>query len=111
MNMKTKVISIALAGTMALSAAPFAGAITSATFHDVRPSDWYYSAVNHVVERNYFNGVGANTFAPHQGMTRAMAVTVLSRMFGGDLSDYTGKTVFADVPSDAYYTKAVQWVQ
>lgn len=109
MNMKTKVIFIALAGTMALSAAPFAGAITSATFHDVQLSDWYYSAVNHVVERNYFNGVGANTFAPHQGITRAMAVTVLSRMFGGDLSSYTGKTDFTDVPVNAYYAKAVQW--
>lgn len=109
MSIKTKVVSIALTGAMALSTAPLSGAITSATFRDVQPSDWYYSAVNHVVERNYFNGVDVNTFAPYQGMTRAMAVTVLARMFGGDLSSYTGKTDFTDVPSDAYYAKAVQW--
>ena len=107
---KTKIASLALAGTMALSTAPFAGAaITPNTFSDVKPSDWYYSAVDHVVSHGYFNGVGANTFAPNGSMNRAMAVTVLARMFGGDLSSYNGKTAFTDVPSDAYYAKAVQW--
>lgn len=109
MNIKAKLTSLALAGTLAFSFVPNAGAINADTFNDVKPSDWYYNAVSHVVERNYFNGVSSTSFAPHQGMTRAMAVTVLSRMFGNDLSGHTGKTAFTDVPIDAYYAKAVQW--
>ncbi len=109
MKLKPKIISIALAGTLALGTATTAGAVNSDRFNDVKATDWYYSAVNHVVDRNYFNGVGANTFAPNQSLNRAMAVTVLARMFGGDLSGYNGKTAFTDVPSDAYYAKAVQW--
>ncbi len=109
MNMKIKLVSLVLAGTITFSLATNAGAVGTAAFTDVRPGDWYYNAVNHVVERNYFNGVNANTFAPHQSMTRAMAVTVLARMFGGDLSCYDGRTTFADVPTNAYYAKAVQW--
>lgn len=109
MNMKIKVVSLALAGTLALSLSPGAFAANASAFQDVKPNDWYYSAVTHVVERNYFNGVGNNSFAPNESMTRAMAVTVLARMFGGNLSGYTGKTHFTDVPADAYYAKAVQW--
>ena len=109
MKLKPKIISIALAGTLALGTATTAGAVNSDRFNDVKATDWYYSAVNHVVDHNYFNGVGANTFAPNQSLNRAMAVTVLARMFGGDLSGYNGKTAFTDVPSDAYYAKAVQW--
>ena len=109
MKLKPKIISIALTGTLALGTATTAGAVSSDRFNDVKATDWYYSAVNHVVDHNYFNGVGANTFAPNQSLNRAMAVTVLARMFGGDLSGYNGKTAFTDVPSDAYYAKAVQW--
>ena len=109
MNMKIKVVSLALSGTLALSLTPGAFAANASAFQDVKPNDWYYSAVNHVVECNYFNGVGNNSFAPNESMTRAMAVTVLARMFGGDLSSYSGKTAFTDVPVDAYYAKAVQW--
>ena len=107
---KTRIASLALAGTLALGTAPFAGAaISPNTFKDVKPADWYYSAVDHVVTHGYFNGVEANLFAPNSTLNRAMAVTVLSRMFGGDLKGYTGKTNFKDVPLDAYYAKAVQW--
>ena len=108
---KTRIASLALAGTMALGTAPFAGAaISPNTFQDVKPGDWYYSAVDHVVSNGYFNGVDVNLFAPNETLNRAMAVTVLARMFGGDLKGYTGKTNFTDVPLDAYYAKAVQWV-
>ena len=107
--MKRNIVSIALAGTLAFGAAASAGAVNAQNFSDVKSSDWYYNAVNHVVERNYFNGVGPDTFAPHQELNRAMAVTVLARMFGGDLSGCDGKTTFTDVPADAYYAKAVQW--
>ena len=88
MKLKPKIISIALAGTLALGTATTAGAVSSDRFNDVKATDWYYSAVNHVVDHNYFNGVGANTFAPNQSLNRAMAVTVLARMFGGDLSSW-----------------------
>ena len=57
MNMKRNIVSIALAGTLAFGAAASAGAVNAQNFSDVKSSDWYYNAVNHVVERNYFNGV------------------------------------------------------
>lgn len=110
MNMKCKFASAALAAVLAMETATSAfAAIIPTTFNDVKPSDWYYGAVDHVVTRGYFNGVGANTFAPNASMSRAMAVTVLARMFADDLDNYTGKTAFVDVPTNAYYAKAVEW--
>ena len=87
MNMKCKFASAALAAVLAMETATSAfAAIIPTTFNDVKPSDWYYGAVDHVVTRGYFNGVGANTFAPNASMSRAMAVTVLARMFADDLN-------------------------
>lgn len=63
MNIKSKLVSIALAGTLAFTLTTGAAAVGN--FTDVQPSDWYYDAVHHVVERNYFNGVSNTSFAPH----------------------------------------------
>ena len=107
--MQKRFLTTLLAGVMAASLTTTASAASATDFTDVKPSDWFYSAVDHVVSHNYFNGTSGTEFTPNGSMTRAMAVTVLSRMFGGDMSQYDGKTTFSDVPSDAYYAKAVQW--
>ena len=109
-SVKAKIASAALAAALTMGATTGAfAAITPNTFNDVKPSDWYYGAVDHVVSHGYFNGVGANVFSPNSNMSRAMAVTVLARMFAGSLDSYSGQTIFEDVPADAYYAKAVQW--
>ncbi len=55
-------------------------------FHDVKESDWFYSAVEFANRNGLFAGTGSNTFSPNLSMTRAMLWTVLGRSNGQDLS-------------------------
>lgn len=77
------------------------------SFVDVSERDWFYSAVEYAVNKGLLIGVGVNTFAPNDSMTRAMLVTVLYRMEGIDT--VSGPMPFVDVKSDAWYTSAVIW--
>ncbi len=77
-------------------------------FRDVLPGQWYYSAIEYVVEHGYFNGVSDDTFAPDLPMTRAMFVTVLGRMAGVDPTTYPASS-FLDVAPDSYYSGYVTW--
>ena len=45
-------------------------------------SDWYYSEISYVCENGLMNGIGGNLFAPNAALTRAMIVTILSRLDG-----------------------------
>ncbi|MBQ1376304.1 MAG: S-layer homology domain-containing protein, partial [Clostridia bacterium] len=49
-------------------------------FVDVADDSWYVPYVDFVAEHNYMNGISATEFAPDMNMTRAMFVTVLSRL-------------------------------
>lgn len=75
-------------------------------FTDVPANAWFYEAVKYVTGQGLFNGVSDTSFAPGLPMTRAMFVTVLGRMDGGEL---TGKNIFTDVPADTWYTQSVAW--
>ena len=55
-------------------------------FHDVKKSDWFYSAVEFANRNGIFAGTGSNTFSPNLSMTRAMLWTVLGRVNGQKLS-------------------------
>lgn len=83
-------------------------------FGDVREDDWFYTAIEFAVKNNLFKGVSETEFAPEDYMTRAMLVTVMYRLENVDsaseedfIEDLTN--VFADVPDDEWYTKAVIW--
>ena len=78
-------------------------------FPDVKSNAWYFRAVNFAVENGYFSGNGDGTFAPGKNITRQDFVVVLSRIAGANLTQYSGRTNFADVPSNAYYAKAIHW--
>lgn len=78
-------------------------------FPDVKNNAWYFRAVNFAVEKGYFSGNGDGTFAPGKNITRQDFVVVLSRIAGANLSLYSGITNFTDVPSGAYYAKAIHW--
>lgn len=59
------------------------------SFWDVKPSDWYYTQVQAMVQRGLFAGKGdisegVGTFAPNDTMTKAEFVTVVARMFYKD---------------------------
>lgn len=124
--MKKRIISLFLVFCMTLSFIP-AGALaaeadgvpnTTASqsgtpenmpFTDVKPSDWYYSAVRYARANNFFNGITATTFGPDGTLTRGMFVTVLGRMAGVDTADYPGETGFGDVKTGSYCAPYVQW--
>lgn len=78
----------------------------SSQFVDVS-GHWAAEAINYMAERGWVNGVGNGRFVPDMNMTRAMFVTILSRMEGKS----TGETVsyFIDVPQDSYYAEHVKW--
>lgn len=55
-------------------------------FVDVKPEAWYYDAVSDVFEQGLMTGKSDTVFGPQDGMTRAMAWTVLGRMSGEELA-------------------------
>lgn len=80
----------------------------SLQFEDIKSSDWFYNAVTYVQQNGLFSGTDNDRFSPNGTMTRAMYVTVLGRMAGVDVSQYTTST-FGDVRSNAWYMPYVQW--
>lgn len=52
-------------------------------YDDVKPGDWYYSAVEYVTVNGLMNGTG-NGFEPNLATSRAMIWTILARMSGVD---------------------------
>jgi len=77
-------------------------------FLDVPSGSWFEEAVNNAVDQDLFNGTSDTEFSPNDKMTRAMLVTVLSRMQGIDPDSYTGSS-FQDVPTGQWYSAAVEW--
>ena len=47
------------------------------TFTDVKPSSWYYSAVNWAVARGIAAGTGGSTFSPDRTCTHGEIITML----------------------------------
>lgn len=80
--------------------------LTEETFPDVSETDWYYPSVKYVYEKNLFRGTDSG-FEPESTMTRAMLVTVLYRLASPEKT--TGKNVFSDVSSNAWYTESISW--
>ena len=79
-------------------------------FSDVGVNDWFYGDVQFAVKSGLFNGTDENAFSPNAPISRAMAVTVLYRLY---LQSATNETFspggFIDVPDNAYYSSAVAW--
>ncbi|MBO7149149.1 MAG: S-layer homology domain-containing protein [Clostridia bacterium] len=78
-------------------------------FTDIADNFWGRDAVDYVALKGYFNGVSANEFSPNGTMTRAMLVTVLSRIAGesANASDAT----FTDINKNAWYAQGVAWAE
>ena len=80
----------------------------SEKYIELDPSLWYHESVDYVLKKGYFRGVQDDQFEPDGVMTRAMFVTVLSRMEGIEKDAYTG-SIFEDVPDGQWYSSAVEW--
>lgn len=78
-------------------------------FTDIAPTEWFYEAVEHVVESNYFKGVSEDSFAPQVKMTRAMFVTVLGRVAGIEDGTEASGNKFSDVADGQWFTGFVSW--
>ena len=79
-------------------------------YKDVAADDWFYDAVVYVSDKNVMNGVGNLEFSPKTELTRGMAVTVLSRICGDDVSEYT-ESPFNDVKMEKYYGRHIAWAK
>lgn len=77
-------------------------------FTDVSASAYYYKAVLWAVENGITAGTSATTFSPDDTCTRAQIVTFLWRYEGMPTPASAGNS-FVDVPTGAYYEKAVLW--
>lgn len=75
-------------------------------FTDVKPTDWFHTAVSHVYSEGLMAGISDTAFAPNLVTTRGMVVTILHNMEGRPAA--SGVT-FDDVPSDQYYAQPVVW--
>jgi len=69
--------------------------------------NWATQNIRYSVSAGLFNGTTAVSFSPSTNMSRAMFVTVLSRMSGQDLSGYG--TTFSDVPDEQWFSQACNW--
>ncbi len=82
--------------------------------NDVEFSDtsghWAENAIRFAAARELLRGVGEGRFDPQGQITRAMFVTVLSRL-DGILEGTGGNTGFTDVQPGAYYEAAVKWAK
>lgn len=77
-------------------------------FKDVASKFWGKGAVDFVTSKGYFMGVTDTTFAPDGTMTRAMLVTVLSRIAG---ETGVGTSTYTDVNKNAWYISGVAWAE
>lgn len=105
--MKKQVISACLAGTILLGTAMPAMAVSVDQLTDVKKTDWFYSAVEYVAQKDYMIGVTDDLFAPYRDLSRAMFVTILHRMDGEPSVDT--RATFKDVPADAWCADSVSW--
>ena len=79
-------------------------------YKDVKDNDWYFSDLAQAQENKYIKGTSADTFAPNEKTTRAMFVTILSRLIEvNDTANY--ELTFSDVPYDTWYSGAIAWAE
>ena len=101
-----KAITILLA-CVCIAACVAPAAAAGSRFDDVKPTDWFYDAVEFVVENGLMIGVSDSSFEPDEPTTRAMLVTVLWRL--ENRPPVPGECPFPDVEAGEWYADAVTW--
>ena len=106
-----KVLSalIALAAVIAMLAVPRAAAADTA-FSDVREKDWFCRYVREVAKEGIMTGTAKGVFSPKSNLTRAEAVTILSRLSGEEFLDGRhAAPEWVDVKSSKWYAGYIGW--
>lgn len=85
--------------------------LTPVAYRDVAANAWYAEAVVAATERGITGGTGGGNFSPNRNVTRAMFVTMLSRMHlnADGTAVINGDSTFSDVAPSAWCVGAVQW--
>lgn len=78
-------------------------------FADVKASNWFYPSVSYVMNKGLMTGMMDGNFAPSVAVTRAQFAVILYRM--EDTPAVETVSSYADVPNDAFYTKAILWAE
>ena len=80
-------------------------------FSDVPDGAWYAEAVAQISRRGLMTGTGEGTFSPDAPLTRAMFVTLLSRLHSAALPSESidGESGFPDVVPGAWYAAPAAW--
>lgn len=68
---------------------------------------WAYEAIKYVYNKSIMQGSAKEIFAPDEGMTRAMLVTVLYRLENPEVKERTHS--FSDIADGQWYAQAVCW--
>lgn len=102
----SQIVEVNLTGEISDNPEP-SGNENTGKFADVPAGKWYSSAVDFVVRCGYFSGTSSTEFSPDSGMTRAMFVTVLSRMEG--VNQQGQGSGYSDVKAGSWYENAVKW--
>ena len=105
--MRNRLISALLSFCMLFAAI----ATVSASYSDIE-GHWGKDYIEEATALGLFGGVSTAEFAPNGTMSRGMFVTVLGRLEGIDLNDWSDATmpvIFTDVAPGAYYTPYVTW--
>lgn len=81
--------------------------LTTMSFSDVKPDNWYYEYVKAVFEKGIMTGLNEHNFGASQKLSREQFATILYRMSGSPEVGYESK--FPDVPDGQFYTAPVMW--
>ena len=76
------------------------------SFMDVKTGDWFYSAVEYMVDNSLMGGTSDTTFSPYTTLTRGMVAQILYAMEGRPAAE---GSYFTDVADNAWYADAVNW--
>lgn len=77
------------------------------SFSDVASEHWAYKNIESAVMRGFMGGISEDEFSPDSTMTRAMLVTLLSRL--DTTSRVTEKAPYTDINANAWYASAVNY--
>lgn len=103
-----KILCAGLATAVMTATAVTASAASAADFTDVKPTAWYYNAVDYAAAESLFAGTDDGKFSPDVGMTRGMFVTVLGRKSGVSNAK-PASSRFSDVKIKDYFSPYTEW--
>ena len=85
--------------------------VFAASFNDVEKGAYYADAAERMAERGILSGYGDGGFYGGESVTRAQIAALVCKMLGktDEAAALAGKTAFADVNEDAWYTGYINY--